>query len=371
MSSTHVLELALQVSPAAEKTLLARLEAARQVYNACLGEALKRRERLVNNPTYGLARKLSKGKARAQAFADARQMACFSEYALHAYAKQFGHSWLGEHLDSLTIQALASRAYRAVHRYGIGQHGRPRFKGYGRLHAVEGKTNASGIRWTGEGVVWSGLALPVIIDPADPLVTHGLACSVKYVRLVRRQIAGCDRFYAQLVLAGKPYHKDRHPIGQGRVGLDIGPSTLAIVGEHAAFLKQFCAALTDRQRQMRRLERQRDRQRRAGNADNYLPNGQIKPGKLDWHKSSRQRRTDARLAELHRQLAAHRQSLHGQLVNDVLALGDQIYLENLSYRAFQRRFGRSVGADGVCTWRVLQNSYDPSGRVRRDYSWSI
>jgi putative transposase len=238
MSSTHVLELALQVSPAAEKTLLARLEAARQVYNACLGEALKRRERLVNNPTYQLARKLSKGKARTQAFADARDTVGFGEYALHAYAKQFGHAdgvcvlqdmpdrddpigRLGEHLDSLTIQALASRAYRAVHRYVIGQHGRPRFKGYGRLHAVEGKTNASGIRWTGEGVVWSGLALPALIDWRDPLVTHGLACPLKYVRLVRRRIAGRDRFYAQLVLAGMPFHKPKHPLGQGRVGLDM------------------------------------------------------------------------------------------------------------------------------------------------------
>jgi putative transposase len=147
-----------------------------------------------------------------------------------------------------------------------------------------------------------------------------------------------------------------------------GPSTLAIVSEHAAFLKQFCAELADRQRHMRRLERQRDRQRRAANADNYRPAGRVKPGSLTWHKSGRQRRTDARLAELHRQLAAHRQSLHGQLVNDILALGDQIYLEQLSYRAFQRRFGRSVGADGVCTWRVLQNSYDPIGRVRRAYS---
>ena len=43
------------------------------------------------------------------------------EYALHAYAQQFGHAWLGEHLDSLTIQTLASRAYRAANRLLLGK----------------------------------------------------------------------------------------------------------------------------------------------------------------------------------------------------------------------------------------------------------
>src|SRR5262245_23594927 len=43
---TFVCEVPLRVSPAQERTLLARLEAARQVYNACLGQA-RRRVRLV------------------------------------------------------------------------------------------------------------------------------------------------------------------------------------------------------------------------------------------------------------------------------------------------------------------------------------
>jgi hypothetical protein len=30
--------------------------------------------------------------------------------------------------------------------------------------------------------------LPALIDPRDPVLAHGLACSVKYVRLVRRKL---------------------------------------------------------------------------------------------------------------------------------------------------------------------------------------
>ena len=43
---SFVCEVPLQVTPAQERILLARLEAARQVYNACLGQA-RRRARLV------------------------------------------------------------------------------------------------------------------------------------------------------------------------------------------------------------------------------------------------------------------------------------------------------------------------------------
>jgi hypothetical protein len=46
---------------------------------------------------------------------------------------------------------------------------------------------------------------------------------------------------------------------------------------------------------------------------------------------------------VHRCLAAHRRSLHGSLANRILGQGATIHTEKLSYRALQRRFGRSVG----------------------------
>ena len=106
---TFVCEVPLRVSPAQERVLLARLEAARQVYNACLGQA-RRRVRLVReSKAFQHARTLPRDDpARKERFREARAQHGFSEYALHAYAQQFGHSWLGEHLDSLTIQTLAS-----------------------------------------------------------------------------------------------------------------------------------------------------------------------------------------------------------------------------------------------------------------------
>ncbi len=70
--------------------------------------------------------------------------------------------------------------------------------------------------------------------------------------------------------------------------------------------------------------------------------GQPKPGKRTWVVSNRQRANQKRLAELHRKQAAHRKSLHGRLVNDILRMGDRIHLETLSYQVFQKRYGRST-----------------------------
>ena len=212
---SFVCEVPLRVSPAQERTLLARLEAARQVYNACLGEA-RRRTRLVReSKAYQHARSMPHDDpARKAHFAQARAQHVFSEYALHAYAQQFGSSWLGEHLDSLTIQTLASRAYHAANRLLLGTARRVRFKGRHQLDTVEGKTNSSGIRWCGTRVEWKGLELEARLDPHDQVQAHGLARPVKYVRLVRRKLGERNRFSAQLVCQGTPVAEAPPPVGK-------------------------------------------------------------------------------------------------------------------------------------------------------------
>ena len=340
---SFVVEIPLRLTSAQEPLLLARLEAARQVYNACLGESLKRLGLLRQSKAYQVARRLPKGKPRSEAFRKANSAVGFREYDLHAYARQFNHSWLGEHLDINTIQKLATRAFQAVQQYAFGKRGRPRFKGPNQMDSVEGKSNTSGIRWRETRVEWLGLTLEAIIDPDDPVIAHGLEARVKYVRLVRRKLNGRSRFYVQLVCEGQPYQKPQNQPGEGIVGLDIGPSTIAAVSEREAFLEPFCAKVVARRSEIRRLQRRIDRQRRANNPSNYDADGTVRRGPKAWRKSSRQRRTETKLAEMRRKQAAQRKSLHGSMANRVLRMGDVIQMERLSYRAFQRQFGRSVG----------------------------
>lgn len=362
---SFICELPLRADPAAVHALNVRLETARQVYNACLGEALKRARLLRERRACGKARRLPKGEDRTAAFRAVRRSVEFTDAALQRYAVRLRQQAFRDRLDVHVAQKLASRAFAAVNAWLLGKRGRPRFKGYRQLDTVEGKSNHAGIRWRDGAVEWKGLALPAVIDRCDPVIAHALGCRVMYARLVRRKMGRRDRFYVQLICGGTPYRKPKHKIGDGEVGVDIGPSTIAAVGDSEALLLPFCEAVVRKHRTIRTLQRKLDRQRRANNPENYLPDGRVKPGPKRWAKSNRQRRTEDELADLFRREAARRKTLHGELANRVLAMGRVIKLEKLFYRALQRQYGRSVSvrAPGMFISVLRRKAESAGGRV--------
>lgn len=366
MSDTFILELPLKANPKQEKILLARLEAARQLYNACLGEALKRLKLMRESRAYTEALSIPKGKERTQAFRILNETFAFREYDIHSFAVEVKNSChIGDHLDVHTCQKVATRAFNAAKEYAFKKRGRPRFKGKNQLDSIEGKSNQSGIRFRSDKILWSGLELPACFDKKDKhgIETHALNCKIKYNRIVRRKIKGENRFFAQLILEGKP--RIKHPIGSEDIGLDIGPSTIAYVGDTQAHLELFCAKLTKIERDIRKLQRRLDRSRRAMNPDNYNPDGTVKKGKKTWKVSNRYLKDKAILNELHRKLAATRKKLHGEMANRILSQGKNIYLEKISHKAWQKIFGKSVNfrAPGMFISMLTRKAESAGGRV--------
>lgn len=363
---SFVVELPLMVVQKDEGILLTRLEAARQLYNACLGEGMRRVRLIRQSKDFSKARSLkSSNPERKVLFKRARERYDFSEYALHSYVTRLRHSWLSDHIDSNTAQKVATRAYKASEKALFGKAKKVRFKGKNQMDSVEGKSNKSGIKWKGEALVWGGLQLAARITSNDPVILHGLNSKVKYVRLVRRKINGRNRFYAQLVCQGKPFIKLKNTLGCGDVGVDIGPSTIAIVGDKEASLQQFASQLEFDAAHIRRLQRKMDRSKRATNPNNYNPNGTVKKGKKQWNNSKSYLKTRNSKANLERKLAAHRKSLHGELVNNIIRAGDVFKLEKLSYKAFQKLFGKSVGkrAPGMFVSHLKNKAERAGGRV--------
>ena len=364
---TFLLELPLQVTLGQAKRLRAHLETARQFYNAVLSEGQRRLRRMRTDPAWQAARAIPRTQKleRHQAFAALRQQYGFSEYALHDAAKGLNCTWIADHLDAVLAQTLATRAYRTLNRVCLGQAHRVRFKSRGRgLGSVENKRTDTGLRFVlqrpEEGhrgyLVWQDDALEALINWQDPVVKYGLDHRVKYARLIQRNASsaraqGADkegqRYFVQLALEGLPYHKPKHPVGHDHVGLDLGPSTIAIVPrEDTPRLEVLCAELAPDEQAIRRLQRQLERQRRANNPANYDEYGRIKKhGKqrLRWKHSKRYQATRRRKATRERKLAAHRKSLHGRLVHQIIAVGNTVITEKLSYRAWQKQFGKSVG----------------------------
>ena len=146
-------------------------------------------------------------------------------------------------------QTLATRAYQAVNRVCI------RLCKTGTLSlilargidSVEGKRNDVGLRFlldpnAGDGgfLLWNKEVIPALIDWRDPVVQHGLqsphqVCAPDPPQgAILSQAQGTDkdgnRYFVQLVLEGHAFIKPKHEeAGTDIIGLDIGPSTLAIV----------------------------------------------------------------------------------------------------------------------------------------------
>src|SRR5713226_293733 len=365
---TFLLELPLAIEAGQAKRLRAHFEAGRCLYNALLGEAMKRLRAMRSDPAWQEARAIPQAQKqeRREAFSRLRQAYGFSEYALHEFAKTANCAWIADHIDSIMAQTLATRAYQAANRVCLGKAKNVRFKSKGRgLDSVENKWNKSGIRFVldpnaGDGgfLIWNEEVLPARIEWRDAVVRHGLRHPIKYVRLVRRKASspkaqGADsegyRYYVQLALEGTPHQKKKHTVGTDVVGLDLGPSTIAIVPQQGeAQLLPLCEELQPDARAKRRLQRKLDRQRRANNPQNYDEKGRIKKGgkgkrHLTWKNSKGYLATRRRLAAKERKLAAHRKSLHGRLVHEIIRRGNTIRTEKLSYKAWQKQYGKSVG----------------------------
>jgi hypothetical protein len=364
---TFLLELPLVVDQGQACRLRAHLEAGRQLYNAILSEGNKRLRRMRADSAWQPARAIPRThkQDRAAAFSGLRQQYGFTETSLHEAVKGLRVGWIADHIEAVVAQTLATRAYRALNRVCLGQAKRVRFKSRGRgLSSIENKRNDTGLHFVlqkpEEGhqghLVWNQDRLPALIDWLDPVVKHGLDHRIKYARLIERpassaQAQGADatgsRYFVQLVLEGHPYHKLKHTVGTESVGLDVGPSTVAIVPRQApARLEIFAEQLALQEKKFRWLQRQMDRQRRAANPEQYDEQGRPKKrGKASapWKRSRGYEATRLRKASIERKLAAHRKSLHGRMAHEIVAEGNTIFTEKLSYKGWQKHYGKSVG----------------------------
>ena len=366
----YIHEMPLVVTPPQAKVLDQRFEAARMIYNAALQEGLKRLRLMRESKDWRKARALKKAGKKKEAnalYRDVRRRFKFSDYDLQAVSQLRNDAPHIAHLvDSATSKALCARAFRACeHHLFVSGRGYPRFKRYNTLNTVESKTNIQGIIFREDKVVWNAgrgnknkLEFPVKFDKKDK---HGVEAAalqdeIKQCRLKRDVVNGRKRFYVQLVLEGKPKDRPNTTTTDGTVGLDLGPSTIAWVSDDKAVFKKFCEEIAPISKQKRLIQRKMQRSLRANNTDNYEPDelkknpngkairklGKVKKGPKAWIRSARYYELKDELARADRKIRETRDKLQGQLANQILRQGSLVRTEKLSYKSFQRNFGRSV-----------------------------
>ena len=349
--TNFVVQFPLKTEKYQEDILDKRFEMGRQIYNSLVNITQKRYKEMVKTKKYrNLISQLSgdkkKDKPIWKQIDDIRKQFGISEYSFYKDVQKLQHHF-SENIDSRTARSLASSLWRAYEElfYRIGEN--VHYKKYGSLNSLEGKSNKQGIRFKNDAILWNGLRIPVVIDYNNYYETQALKSEIAYCRIVRKIIRTKYKYYVQIVCKGMPPIKVdnktgevKHYIGEGDVGIDIGTSTIAYSSSTEVKIIELADKVQDIEDEKRRLLRKMDRSQRATNPNNYNEDGTIKKQgnkKVVWNKSNHYVKYQNQLKELCRKQVDVRKYQHECLANEIISLGDNIYVEKMNFSGLAKR----------------------------------
>ncbi|MCM3652568.1 transposase [Metabacillus litoralis] len=384
---SFVLTLEMETNPSIISRIESDLEVSRVIYNSCLGELVKREKQMKRTKKYkkirrclrAVSKKLSyyetqenkekmtfyqaeKNQLISELF-DIQKQFHLSEYSMHEYLKPI-RKHFGDTLNADIAQKIATRAWNTVKKKLKGEAKNVKFLKRREMVSFEGKKNSTGWFYRTKQIIFGESKIDVKIKENDGYIQEALSAiesnlefeyktkkgerknvshKVKYVRVLKRVIRGNVRYYAQLTVQGFPPVKRKkdgsfkHQLGTGRVGGDLGTSSIAVVGENEVLLTNLAENVMNQSRRIRLIQRKMDHSKRAMNPNYFNENGTIKKGKKTWIFSKRYMKLKSELKELHRKQADSRKQSHNILSNKLLTLGDEHYWEEMNIKGLQKR----------------------------------
>lgn len=262
-----------------------------------------------------------------------------------------------EHITAQISHKAAEDVSRAFEKFLYSSSNEIHYQKRGTLESVACKTIGNGMHYNDGIFKWTGGKSPnqisVEIPVEKPTTDYEKAMlqkPIKYLRVVRKWVKTRYKYYLQFTLDGIAVKKIDE-IAHGRVGLDIGPQSLAISSATHVELLRFAERLDINEQKKKRLMQKMDRSRRATNPDNYnedgTPRRPSKGHKLQWTYSKNYQELAGKVREFERKNAAIRKYEHCCLANRILLYGDEIYIEKMSFKGLQKRASETkIGKNG-------------------------
>ena len=343
-TSSFVLTLPLKTTISDESAINKYMELSRKYYNAILGKLLKRYYLMIQSKKYIQTCKMAKSTERNKLFDKISEDFGLKGTAISKLITSLRVNEFKELGSHITIK-LESRAMQAIDKLRFGKAKKVSFIKYGEMFSFESSDNRQGIRFRDNKVKFNKLNIPIIIKPNDMYVEQVLQNRVKYCRIKREIIKGKNKYYVQLIMEGVPpikINKDtgkiKNPVNNGIVGIDIGTQTIAYSSNNEVKLLELAPEIQNIEKEKRILQRKLDRSRRSTNPNKYNEDGTINTkDKSKWVKSNRYIKTQNKLREVQRKQKEIRKQSHNKLANHILNLGNDIYVETMSFQGLQKR----------------------------------
>lgn len=302
------LTLRLMTTEEDEHILAKRFRIASHIYNVMVKEARKRIHKLRKDKEYQEIinhLKISNGKYRKgdkTRLRELNRLCGLSEYDFHFYIDS-GQKQYNQNIDANSRQKIATNVWRATEKVLYLNGKMVHFHKERNLKSISGKSNATGIRYRNEHLLWNGLDIPVRIRKNDIYARECLEHDICYCQVIRRWHKHKYRYYIQIVFKGIPPQKHVIKDDNIQTGIDIGPSTIAVVSNKGIIFTELASDIDSIDADIQRLNRKLDRQRRSNNPDNYNKDGtikrQTKSFKRNWRWSNQMQKTNDRIRRLY------------------------------------------------------------------------
>ena len=378
MNEVFVLELPLQIEKYQADLLNKRYEQLRQLYNYVQGKLLRQYRYFEQMKEYQACKTIKEKRNffRSQPFQINETLkgnktpfiVSFEEYSIKGFVEKLAQKPVGSNMTyadlgftTYILDHLGASIWAAWDKklYDFKAK-RISFKKYGELDSfssrrkvVRGVVYFSGMELhldtmelaikmngkVGKGAKF--ITLKMLHNPKhadyELWALKGSVNSVKVVKVVRKLVRNQYKYYVQLTIEGEKPQKGR-TLGKGNVGIDLGPTTVAVSGVNVVSIDKLGSKCDNIQKEITRLSRKIGRSRRANNPQNFNEDGTIKRGiKLVWNDSKRYKELRRELAELRRKQAAIRKQQHIDRANALLKEGDTFIVENNPVKAWAAR----------------------------------
>lgn len=353
--ANFVVQFLLKTEKYQEDILDKRFETGRHIYNSLVNVTQKRYKEMIKTKKYRNLLSLLTGNKKLdkdiwKQIEDIRKQYGMSEYSFHADVKLMQKHFKNT-IDSSTAQKIATTLWKSYDKFFYGNGKKVYYKRYGELNSLEGKSNKSGIRFKDNHIIWNGLIISVVIDYDNYYEYQAMQSEICYSRIVRKFVRNKYKYYVQIVFKGIPPLKvdtetgePKHTIGKGDVGIDIGTQTVAVSSQSDVKILELADRTQNIENQKQKLLRKMDRSRRATNPNNYNADGTVKKQgniKVIWFKSNHYIKYQKELKEIYRKQAAIRKYQHECLANDIISLGNKVYVEKMNFAGIQKRAKKS------------------------------
>lgn len=341
---TIVLTLQLNTTSDIEAYLYKQFSIYNHIHNVCIKYAIRHIYLLERDKEYIELQNKYKNKKELSKNEKAERLRLIKKYHLSEYEFQHYLKKCAKNYNVYAdvVQKIATQTWQAVEKYLFGNGKMIHFKKVSQVKSFEGKSNNNALIFRNNNLITNGKKIPVLIRKKDTYAIENLKNKISYCRILRKWHKTKWRYYVQLLIDGAPKSQTS---GNGIVGIDIGPSTIAVVSDTEVKLEEIAQNVNSVEDEIANLNRKIDILKRRDNPNNYDEDKTIKKGHHKWIKSKEQLKLEAKRKWLYQK----RQNLldyhHNCYAKELLKLGDTFIVEDMQFAKIAQNLncGKSIG----------------------------